>query len=144
MKWLKGIFSSGATELVDTIGNVVDKLFTSDEERLTIKARINAAVMSYKEKQMGYVAEYDKEISKRHEIDMKSDSWLSKNVRPMTLIFLTVATIVLAYLTIFLLPENKVVLVQPWIDLLTVLLVTVYAFYFGSRGVEKITKKLSG
>lgn len=140
MKWLTNLFTSGASELVDTIGGVVDSLFTSDEERLTIKARIKAAIMAHKEKQMSFVAEYDKEISKRHETDMKSDSWLSKNVRPMVLIFLTLATVILAYMTIFILPIEKVVLITPWIGMLTTLDGIVYAFYFGSRGLEKMTK----
>ena len=56
------------------------------------------------------------EISKRWESDMKSDSWLSKNTRPMSLIF-TVE--------------------QEWISLLKTLTATVYVAYFGSRGVEK-------
>ena len=67
---------------------------------------------------------------------MKSDSWMSKNIRPLTLAFLTVATVVLAYLTIFLLDEKSVTMVEPWLDLLKVLLVTIYAFYFGSRGFD--------
>lgn len=78
------------------------------------------------------------ELSKRHASDMASDSWLSKNVRPLVLIFLTVATVLLAYLTIFILSSDKVAIIEPWISLLTVLLAAVYAFYFGSRGFEKV------
>jgi len=80
------------------------------------------------------------ELSSRHASDMASDSWLSKNVRPLVLIFLTVATVLLAYLTIFTLGDDKVELIEPWISLLTVLLAAVYAFYFGSRGFEKVQK----
>jgi len=69
---------------------------------------------------------------------MTSDSWLSKNVRPMILIFLTVMTVVLAYSTIFALPPDKVTLLKPWIDTIGGLLSMVYGFYFGSRGLEKI------
>tara|TARA_R100000734_G_C3318148_1_gene112010 strand:- start:3681 stop:4136 length:456 start_codon:yes stop_codon:yes gene_type:complete len=74
------------------------------------------------------------EVSKRWDSDMKSDSWLSKNTRPMTLIYLTVITslyIVLDSLDIaFDIDES-------WVELLKTLLVTIYVAYFGSRGFEK-------
>lgn len=140
MSWFTKLFSSGAKELVDSVGSTVDSWFTSDEERLEKRNELEQIINAHTEKQMQYVAQYDQEITKRHENDMKSDSWLSKNVRPLTLIFLTVTTVLLAYLTIFMLPVDKVNLLTPWITLLTTLLVTVYAFYFGSRGVEKVQK----
>jgi hypothetical protein len=77
------------------------------------------------------------EISKRWSSDMASDSWLSKNTRPMTLIFLTVSLIVL-----ILLDSGNIGfgVDNTWVDLLKSLLITVYVAYFGSRGAEKITK----
>jgi len=81
----------------------------------------------------------EQELTKRQQADMTSDSWLSKNVRPLALLFLTVMTVSLAYLTIFYLPAEKTVLLKPWLDMLTTLLSLVYTFYFGSRGFEKIT-----
>jgi|TARA_R110000803_G_scaffold39626_1_gene85504 hypothetical protein len=74
------------------------------------------------------------EVSKRWSSDMSSDSFLSKNTRPMTLIFLTVSSvflIVLDSLNIDFGVSNE------WIDLLKGLLITVYVSYFGSRGIEK-------
>ena len=74
------------------------------------------------------------EISKRWDSDMSSDSWMSKNTRPMTLIFLTVSSttlIVLDSLNIDFGVSNE------WIELLKSLLITVYVSYFGSRGIEK-------
>ena len=75
-------------------------------------------------------------ISARWESDMKSDSWLSKNTRPMTLIFLTLT------MTIFIILDSTVLLEikTGWVSLLEALLITVYVAYFGSRGAEKITK----
>ena len=74
------------------------------------------------------------EVSKRWESDMKSDSWLSKNTRPMSLIFLTLSMVLLILLDSFEWSFN----VSPgWVDLLQTLLVTVYVAYFGSRGAEK-------
>jgi hypothetical protein len=74
------------------------------------------------------------EISKRWESDMTSDSWLSKNTRPMTLIFLTVSLIVFILLDSF---NIEFGIDSGWIDLLKSLLITVYVAYFGSRGAEK-------
>jgi hypothetical protein len=75
-------------------------------------------------------------ISSRWASDMKSDSWLSKNTRPMTLIYLTLA------MTIFIVLDSTVLLEikTGWVSLLEALLLTVYVAYFGSRGAEKITK----
>jgi len=74
------------------------------------------------------------EISKRWAADMSSDSYLSKNTRPLTLIFLTVAMVFLIVLDS--LDIDFGVNVE-WIELLKSLLITVYVAYFGSRGVEK-------
>tara|TARA_R100001463_G_scaffold7593_7_gene24243 strand:- start:693 stop:1148 length:456 start_codon:yes stop_codon:yes gene_type:complete len=74
------------------------------------------------------------EVSKRWTADMASDSYLSKNTRPMTLIFLTVSMIFLIILDS--LDIDFGVNVE-WIELLKSLLITVYVAYFGSRGVEK-------
>ncbi len=74
------------------------------------------------------------EISKRWNSDMTSDSWLSKNTRPMTLIFLTVSMVCLILLDSF---NITFEVDTAWVDLLKSLLITVYVAYFRSRGVEK-------
>jgi|TARA_R110002020_G_scaffold90312_1_gene219840 hypothetical protein len=74
------------------------------------------------------------EISKRWAADMSSDSYLSKNTRPLTLIFLTVAMVFLIVLDSLNIDFGVNV---EWIELLKSLLITVYVAYFGSRGVEK-------
>ena len=74
------------------------------------------------------------EVSKRWESDMKSDSWLSKNTRPMSLIFLTISMVLLIILDSF---EWGFNVSEGWVSLLQTLLVTVYVAYFGSRGAEK-------
>jgi hypothetical protein len=74
------------------------------------------------------------EISKRWDSDMKSDSWLSKNTRPLTLVFLTASMVFLIMLDSLNIDFG---VKTEWIDLLKSLLITVYVAYFGSRGVEK-------
>lgn len=138
---LKSLVFSGVSKLIDSTGNAIDKLVTSDEERLKIKAAMVVEINKFKAQQLKAAAEYDKEISKRHASDMNSDSWLSKNIRPLALAFLTVSTVVLAYLSIFILDKSDVDIMEPWIDLLKVLLVVAYSFYFGSRTIEKVKRK---
>ncbi len=74
------------------------------------------------------------EVSKRWQADMQSDSWLSKNTRPLTLIFLTVAMVLLIFIDSTGMDFN---VDNGWVDLLKSLLITVYVAYFGSRGAEK-------
>ena len=74
------------------------------------------------------------EISARWASDMKSDSWLSKNTRPLTLIFLTVSMVLLIFSDSL---GDSFEVDSGWVDLLKSLLITVYVAYFGSRGAEK-------
>ena len=75
-----------------------------------------------------------KEVSKRWSADMKSDSWLSKNTRPLSLMFLTISMVFLILLDSL---DIAFTVGDEWIQLLQTLLVTVYIAYFGSRGAEK-------
>jgi hypothetical protein len=77
------------------------------------------------------------EVSKRWDSDMKSDSWLSKNTRPLTLIFLTVSMVLLIFSDSI---GESFEVDSGWVDLLKSLLITVYVAYFGSRGAEKFKK----
>ncbi len=73
-------------------------------------------------------------VTDRWKSDMTSDSWLSKNVRPLSLIFLTLATTVLIYLDFY---DPNLNVPNEWIELLKSLLLGIYIAYFGSRGLEK-------
>ena len=130
MSILTSIFSSGATELVKGVGGVIDSLHTSDEEKLEAEQKVKELIASYE-------VQMEKEISSRWNADMKSDSWLSKNVRPLVLIFLVIATVLLIFIdagAINFTVEAK------WTDLLQLVLITVIGAYFGGRSLEK-TKK---
>ena len=75
------IFSSGATELIKGVGEVVDNLTTSKEEKLAAELKVKELIANYE-------TEMEKNITARWDVDMKSDSWLAKNVRPLVLLFL--------------------------------------------------------
>ena len=130
MSILTSIFSSGATELVKGVGGVIDNLHTSKEEKLAAEQKVKELIASYE-------VQMEKEISSRWNADMKSDSWLSKNVRPLVLVFLVIATVLLIFIdagAINFTVEAK------WTDLLQLVLITVIGAYFGGRSLEK-TKK---
>tara|TARA_Y100001963_G_scaffold150611_1_gene232000 strand:- start:4267 stop:4659 length:393 start_codon:yes stop_codon:yes gene_type:complete len=130
MSILGGLFSGGAKDLVEGVGGVIDDLHTSKEEKLEAKRKMQELVASY-ETQM------EKEISTRWEADMKSDSWLSKNVRPLVLIFLVLSTVLLIFIDAGVI---NFVVEAKWTDLLQLVLITVIGAYFGGRSLEK-TKK---
>lgn len=73
-------------------------------------------------------------VTKRWESDNSSDSKLSKNVRPLTLIFLTVVTVVYIWMDSYFIDFN---VDTQWIDLLKTLLLSVFIAYFGGRSYEK-------
>jgi len=130
MNILSKIFSSGATELVKGIGGVIDNLHTSKEEKLAAEFKVKELISSYE-------VQMEKEISSRWAADMKSDSWLSKNVRPMVLIFLVISTVLLIFIDA---GAINFVVEAKWTDLLQLVLITVIGAYFGGRSLEK-TKK---
>ena len=77
-----------------------------------------------------------KEITKRWQSDMSSDSWLSKNIRPLSVAFLTINLFIYIILDSSLEGVN---ISEEWVDLLSSLLLLVYGGYFGTRALEKIT-----
>ncbi len=130
MNILGKIFSGGATELVKSVGGVIDNLHTSKEEKLEAEKKIKDMIM-------GYEAQMQKEVSDRWKVDMNSDSWLSKNIRPLVLIFLVVATVLMIFIDAGVLAfEVK----DTWVDLLQLVLITVIGAYFGGRSLEKVKK----
>jgi phosphoglycerol transferase MdoB-like AlkP superfamily enzyme len=88
-----------------------------------------------KEAMAGYAAQAESEITKRHQADMTSDSWLSKNVRPIVLIFTIVSCVLMA---IFHGNIGQFKIDPAWIQTLQIALTTMISFYFGSRGFEKV------
>ena len=111
MKILQTIFGGGADKLVESVGGVLDNLSTSKEEKLEAKRKI-------KELMVNHQVEVEKNVSERWKADMNSDSWLSKNVRPLVLVFTIACTMLLVFIdsgSITFQVEDK------WTDLLQLL-----------------------
>ena len=118
---IKELFSGGVTDLVDEV-------VTSKEEAQELKIRLTEVENKLTET-------IEQEVSKRWVADMQSDSYLSKNIRPMVLAFLVVSTVIMVFIDSGKLDfEVK----DTWVDLLQIVLITVIGAYFGSRGLEKV------
>ena len=130
MSVLSKIFSSGATELVKGVGGVIDNLTTSKEEKLEAERKVKELISSYE-------IEMEKNITERWKMDMQSDSWLSKNIRPLVLVFLVVSTVLMIFIDAGFIAFN---VEDKWTDLLQLVLITVIGAYFGGRSLEKVKK----
>ena len=130
MSIINKLLSGGASKLVDSVGGVLDSVITTDEEKLEAKRKLKEVILSHE-------AEMQRNVSDRWKADMNSDSWLSKNVRPLVLIFLVVSTVLMIFIdagAISFTVEEK------WTDLLQLVLITVIGAYFGGRSFEKRKK----
>tara|TARA_R100000353_G_scaffold57605_2_gene45572 strand:+ start:91 stop:489 length:399 start_codon:yes stop_codon:yes gene_type:complete len=116
--------------LVKDVGNVIDKLTTTDEERLAAKQKIQELLEKADQ-------DAQTQITERWKLDMQSDSFLSKNIRPLVLIYLTVIFTVLAFF------DGNVggfQVDEDYIPIFQSLLITVYGAYFVGRTWEKAKK----
>ena len=125
------LFSGNAGELVESVGGVLDNLTTSKEEKLEAKRKMKELIADYETKM-------EANITDRWKADMNSDSWLSKNVRPLVLIFLVVCTVLMIFIDA---GSIDFVVEEKWTDLLQLVLITVIGAYFGGRSFEKRQKK---
>ncbi len=130
MSILTKLFSGGAADLVKGVGGVIDNLHTSKEEKLAAKQKIKKLFSVYE-------TTMEANITDRWKADMNSDSWLSKNVRPMVLIFLVVCTVLMIFIDA---GSINFVVEEKWTDLLQLVLITVIGAYFGGRSFEKRKK----
>ena len=124
------LFSGGAADLVEGVGGVLDNLTTSKEEKLEAKRKMQELIKNHE-------AKMEHNITDRWSADMNSDSWLSKNVRPLVLIFLVVCTVLMIFIDA---GSIKFVVEEKWTDLLQLVLITVIGAYFGGRSLEKVKK----
>ena len=130
MNILGMLTGGGAGDLVKGVGDVIDNLHTSKEEKLEAEQKVKELVSNYE-------VQMEKQITDRWKSDMASDSWLSKNVRPLVLVFLVVATVLMIFIDAGTIEFN---VEAKWTDLLQLVLITVIGAYFGGRSLEK-TKK---
>lgn len=139
MSILTDIFSDGVSKVVDSVGNAIDNLVTSDEEKLALKnelAKINVEAQNKKDE---LDLKYEEQLTQRQTNDMTSDSWLSKNIRPLTLIFILVMYSLLSIGSGF-----EFTVTESYVQLLGQWGMLIMSFYFGGRTLEKLTSIAKG
>jgi hypothetical protein len=142
----KGTFFGNLLRSLVKTGKNVSPVFdaiTSGKISHIVKAIFSNKELTEVEKEM-LVKELEQdviemqEITKRWQSDMSSDSWLSKNIRPLSLAFLTLTLFIYIILDSSL---ESFKIDSEWVSLLSNLLMLVYGGYFGARTLEKIRKK---
>lgn len=129
-KILIKLFGNTGAGIANSISQLIDKHTFSKEEKAKFDKSMNQIWINAE-------ANMQKNVTDRWKTDMSSDSWLSKNVRPLVLIFLVVSTVLMVFIDAGVISfEVK----ASWIDLLQLVLITVIASYFGGRSIEKIKK----
>ena len=124
------LFGGSGISIAEKLSNIIGNHVFSKEEQARFEKEMEEVFIKAE-------IDLEKEISLRHQNDMVSDSWLSKNIRPLTLAFLT------ATLFIYIILDSSIQgfkIDDNWIDLLSSLLLLVYGGYFGARTVEKVIR----
>jgi len=122
--------------LLDSVSGVVDKFVTTKEEKLQLNLELQKLLQDTANQAQQFALESEKELTARHAADMQSDSWLSKNIRPLTLIF------IIALYSVFAVTDNNIGqfdISDAYVDLLGQWGMLIMSFYFGGRTVEKTT-----
>lgn len=139
MSFFSDIFSSSVGEVVGKVGEAVDRLVTSDEEKLKLANELKQIEIGAMLKKEEIDLQYEQELTKRLQADMTSDSWLSKNIRPLTLIFILVMYSLLSISSGF-----KFEVTESYVQLLGQWGMLIMSFYFGGRTLEKMTTVVKG
>jgi len=125
------ILTNILSNLLPKADKIIDEVITSQEEKMQLKNELQKIIQEQE-------ALIEKEVTKRWESDMNSDNWLSKNIRPMSLIFITVVFTIISFADGNI---GQFTLNQEYRPIYQSLLLLCYGAYFGSRGLEKIKNK---
>ena len=130
MSLLKGLGSLLGGDTIKDVGNIIDNLHTSEDEKLEAKQKLESLLIQAEQAAQT-------QVSQRWEADMKHGSWLSKKIRPITLIFLTGVFVILS---VFDGNLGEFTIGESYVPVYQTLLITVYGAYFAGRSIEKVRK----
>ena len=136
---LATLFSTSIDSVIDSISNLIDTTFTSDDERLAAKNKLLKIKAEENQKMQVLANQYEAEITKRWVSD--NENFITRLVRPAIVIF------VYTLFGAIVLTDGNVgdfKINQSYIPMLETILVTITVAYFGSRGIEKVTKVING
>lgn len=129
---LAKLFGNAGMGVANKIGNLIDKFVQTKDEKAKFQKEIELIFIKAE-------LDLEKEITSRHKYDMQSDSWLSKNIRPL----LTIFSLILY--TLFAISDGNLGnfdIQDQYVDLLGQIVIMSLGFYFTSRGIEKTAKIL--
>ena len=130
-KILSKIFGDAGGNVVDKLAGVADRFIKTKDEKAEFEKQMTQIFIEA-ESQM------QKNVTERWKADLEHGNWLTRSVRPLVLIFLIVATVLMVFIDSGSLAFN---VEEKWTDLLQIILITVIGSYFGGRSIEKIRKK---
>jgi len=117
-------------DVLKNVNNIVDELHSSPIEKKEIKLKFKQLLADAESKAQ-------EQVTRRWESDNKA-GWLPANIRPLTLAFLIISTVLLVFIDSGTINFN---VAERWISLIEICNITCIGAYFGSRGLEKIKKK---
>ena len=119
-------------DTIKDVGNIIDDLHMSGEEKAEAKQKLESILSQAEQAAQA-------QVSARWEADLKHGSWLSKNIRPLTLVFLTfVFTILSVFDGNLTIAGEDFTIGAAYVPVYQTLLMTVYAAYFAGRSIEKV------
>ena len=129
-KILAQLFGGAGADIAGKISGIIDKHTFSKEERAKLKQEMDKVFIDAE-------ADMQKNVTERWKADLQHGNWLTKSVRPLTLIFLVVSTVVMVFIDSGFIAFD---VEEKWTDLLQLTLITVIGAYFGGRSIEKVKK----
>jgi uncharacterized membrane protein (DUF106 family) len=128
-----GINMLGLDTIVGVGMKLIDKLIPDPQAKAQAQLELAKLAQEGKLAEIQADTAEQQELTKRAEADMASDSWLSKNIRPMTLIFILIAYFIFAMMSAYGNNAN-----EKYVELLGQWGMLIMSFYFGGRTLEKI------
>ena len=130
-KILGKLFGNAGGSVVDKLAGVADRFIRTKDEKAEFEKQMTQIFIEA-ESQM------QKNVTERWKADLEHGNWLTRSVRPLVLIFLIVATVLMIFIDS---GSIKFDVEQKWTDLLQLVLITVIGAYFGGRSFEKFNKQ---
>ena len=130
-KILGKLFGKAGGSVVDKLAGVADRFIRTKDEKAEFEKQMTQIFIEAE-------AAMQKNVTDRWKADLEHGNWLTRSVRPLVLIFLIVATVLMIFIDS---GSIKFDVDEKWTDLLQLVLITVIGSYFGGRSIEKIRKK---
>ena len=130
-KILAKIFGNAAGGIVSKISAVANTFIQTKDEKAAFEKEMTQIFIDAE-------AAMQKNVTDRWKADLEHGNWLTRSVRPLVLIFLIVATVLMIFIDS---GSIKFDVEQKWTDLLQLVLITVIGAYFGGRSFEKFNKQ---